>query len=338
MECLTYKTSKTMKKAFLGVALSIALFSCTNENDILTSSLEESNLLQTRSNIQTDFSVVNGCVHFANMEAYQKILFSLKELSEDELLEWSRNNGYTSLFSTYKQKKDELNLLAATDSDNLELEEEINQELASISEATLHNENGIMFINDTIYKVVKDYMYVYKSQDVYSLIELNDNPEKFPHTKYKHTYILSPEIQTRGVSDGDRSYVINVTEKRREFVKFGVSLSVEKSVCFLNVKMTGQAQKKGPLGRWKLAFKDEIRWGQCICNEVYINDKRSSIAMVGQKEMNKETIALPPMPLGTVSTSMPSVVDHVKAVCTFKFCKNEVKGDEIYSYSYNMRP
>lgn len=33
-----------------------------------------------------------------------------------------------------------------------------------------------------------------------------------------------------------------------------------------------------------------------------------------------------------------SVVDQVRTVCTFNFCKNEVKGDETYTYTYNMRP
>ena len=271
------------------------------------------------------------------MNAYQQVLLSLKEKSEDELLEWSKSYGYTSLLESYKQKENSLR----NGVDNIELTEN-DIEMASISEASLHNKDGILFINDTIYKVVKDYMYVYNSKDIYSLVELNENPEKYPHTKYKHTYQLFSDIQTRGVASGDRSYVINVAKKRREFVKFDVNLSVEKKtpLCFLNVKMTGQAQKKGPLGRWQLAFKDEIRWGQCICQEVYINDKKSTIALIGKKETDKETISLPPLLIGTVSSdpNIPSVVDQVRTVCTFNFCKNEVKGDETYTYTYNMRP
>ena len=47
-----------------------------------------------------------------------------------------------------------------------------------------------------------------------------------------------------------------------------------------------------------------------------------------------------PMLIGTVSSdpNIPSVVDQVRTVCTFNFCKNEVKGDETYTYTYNMRP
>ena len=62
----------------LGATLAFALFSCSNDNDALISTIESAPL-QTRSNQQIGFSVVNGCVYFTDMNAYQQVLLSLKE-------------------------------------------------------------------------------------------------------------------------------------------------------------------------------------------------------------------------------------------------------------------
>ncbi len=315
-----------MMKKFNLYAFSLlagALLACSEDADMVaTTELNNAQLLTKSVVEEMPYSVIDGCLHVDNMEAYRTLSNSLMGKTEEELLAWSQEKGIESLLSKRLHTSSEEKSIDGA-----------NNETSGAWELAMHNANGIMFINDTIYKIVNNKMNVYQAENVTSLEELSANAESFPHTQYNRIEDLRPGSLTKGVGSGDRSYVIEVSKKRREYVSFDVKGVTDKGYFVVNVKMTGKAQKKGPLGRWQLSFDDEMNWGQCFCDGVYINGNLKEGTQIASMKVTNKVSTQIVIPIGINTAALGQVF----ANCRFTFCKNTIKGDETYAHSYEVR-
>lgn len=311
------------KNVLCVTALAGMLFSCSMEDEI-TPSIEKSNL-STRSIESLGYSVIDGCLHFDNMEAYSSYSEQLNALSDEELTNWSKRQGYNSLFESYA------NLDSSLVIEDSSVDE---KRMSSRIDATLFNADGFLCIADTVYKVLDEYVYKINKDELSLLEDIRQNPDNYKNIRYKHTKYMQNNISTlSSVSDGERSYMIQVNSKRREYVKFFVSKSMKANgLLVINIKMQGQAQKKGPLGRWKLPFDDELVWGQIVCDGAQINGKNPFPGVTSNKGTNVKTISAPELPL-----TASNLIDVIKVHVIFNFCKNTVKGDESYTHEYVLQ-
>lgn len=316
-----------MFKGFFKIAVaafSVFLVSCSNEGDL--DIVPPSGNAQTRAIQTSDFTVENGYLSFVNMEAYNKVVEMLDGKNQNELLTWSNGQGYNSLLKTYCKAE---SLLVETEGD--ETNELPKFKMANEKFASLFNENGIMLINDSIYKAIDDYVYIIGNRDFDTLEKLeksSGNYESLPViSRYRHTEPLKVEKSTRGVSDGDRSFVIDVSSKRREYANFNVSLSTSSSgQLYLDISLEGRGQKKKLW--WGTAFSDEFEWAQFTCLGGSINDKipftgKTSARITGAKSVSES------IPLGVSSHST-----FLRTTVEFSFTKNAKKPNEFYSNQY----
>lgn len=274
---------------------------------------------QTRAYLLQDFVLENGCLNFKDKAAYINVLTTLNEKSKTELIAWSTNNGFNSLLASYEYSN------SLEDSENsVSL-----YEMADEAAATLFNDDGLLVINDTIYKVVNEYVYIIPGKDFDSLQDM----EKIIHSpasmKYQHTQYLQPAVLTRSsVSGGERSLIIKVSKKRREYAEFDVSKSYSKitGMAFANIKLKGRAQKKHMW--WGLPFDDELVWGQVNCDGVLINERVAKPGAVSPLVRNQKETSV------SIPLTADNVINSLKVHVIFTFCKNQVKGDETYVNEY----
>lgn len=127
------------------------MFSCTESEDIIH--VDELSTLQTRSVLDSPISVIDSCLHIKDMDSYEVLTNTLNNKTEDELINWSESKHYTSLLESYKNLKE----LSIIDENKIETIEQ--NQLSSEVEAALFNQNGLLVIADTIYKVIDEYVY-----------------------------------------------------------------------------------------------------------------------------------------------------------------------------------
>lgn len=299
-----------------------SLFSCSESEDLIH--VDELSTLQTRSVLDSSISVIDSCLHIKDMESYVALTNTLNNKTENELIDWSKGEHYTSLLESYKNLR-ELSIIDENKINSIE-----RNQLSSEVEATLFNKDGLLVVADTIYKVMDEYVYKVNIKEADMLDDIVVNPDIYQSIRYKHTeQLVCASTTYSSVSGGDRSYVIDVTSKRREFVKFDVSKSdAINGVRFVNLKMQGQAQKKGLLGRWQLPFGDELVWGQIHCDGILINDKVSLSGGLSERVTGVETVTL------NIPLTAANQVSQLRVHVNWNFCKNTIKGDESYSYEY----
>lgn len=315
------------KAATLGVVTLLA--ACTSEMDNLGTN-QDGVLPITRSAEGPSYVVEDGCINFNSGEAYAQTLTALSGKTDEELIAWSDKQGIYSLLKSYQQE----NSVEVKSEESEEMEDTENYEMASAADASLFNKNGLLIINDTIYKVIKEYVYCVPNRDWEMLKDVESAPETYTSIRYQHTQRLQPVSLTRtSVEAGERSHLIQVTSKRREHVKFNVSLSVNGvGLIFLNMEMVGRAQKKKLW--WGQTFNDEMVWGQINCHGIIVENlpgvigntfpAGSSPVVRNQKKVNLISPSLGPA----------NYVRHVRATINFSFCKNVVKGDQSYTHEY----
>ncbi|MFV0272913.1 MAG: hypothetical protein ACK5HZ_14815 [Macellibacteroides fermentans] len=295
------------------VVLSILLiptFSCTNNLPEVNFAETNNAKVDTRSAISSEFFVANGYLHFNNQCSYEKVFKEIFSLDKESLLSWSAKNNFTSLLSYY-EKNDSID----------------QYRVADIVSATLFNEEGLLSIGDSLYQVVNDYVYIIKENNYRVVNAIKENPENFKSSRFKHTEYLVPFQGTKSVSDGSRSYVIQVNRKRREYANFEVSKSINAiGLAIVNIKLIGRAQKKGLW--WGTSFNDEMDWGQIVCNGMLINDKVPVKGVIGPKVTNSVSTSI------SIPLTADNIITNLRVNVTFNFCKNVIKGDESYSHIY----
>lgn len=288
-------------------------------SDILDEKDTQGRLYQTRAFFAQDFVLENGCLNFKDKVSYMNVLTTLNGKSKTELITWSTNNGFNSLLASYE---------CYNSGEDDEKSTSV-YEMADEAAATLFNENGLLVINDTIYKVINEYVYIIPGKDfdfLQDIDKINNSPASM---KYQHTQYLQPVVLTRSsVSGGERSFMIQVSKKRREYAEFDVSKSYSKitGMAFANIKLKGRAQKKKMW--WKLPFDDELVWGQVNCDGILINDRVAKPGAVSPLVRNQKETSV------SIPLTADNVINSLKVHVIFTFCKNQVKGDETYVHEY----
>ena len=171
-----------MKKVLLTAVVSALLVaSCSQEEVVENVSNPQ---LKTRS-AESEVKVEDGILTFSNYEAYRKVYEDLHKLNKDELTVW--NQGYTSMLC---QESFSPNRLAAEE--NEDVSEESNEfELDPVRKA-LYSNRGLLAIEDTIYKVLGEYIYKVPISQKEILTDIEADPDSYKDIRFKHTYVLTP--------------------------------------------------------------------------------------------------------------------------------------------------
>jgi len=336
MKLLELAKAMLSKQIVMGIITLMCVQSCTNEeaviqngNDVTEkSAIEETFDLQSQVKTISEFKVVNGCLKFRTMEDYVSTYHLLSKKSQKELLAWSEGNGYTSLLETYVTGDSIFmsTFVATRDYEPGEHPIDKSDRVLSLALSTLYNEEGILVVSDTIFKVRGQNVYMIENEDfekakrVQNVSDINslDDIPHFRHTISKND--LNQPITTRAGNDNhnrDRSFVINVSSSRREFVEFHRDVvTVNPAVHVLETYMKGQAQKKS-LGIWWPNFDDEIYYGQ-----VHITAGLTPLPPFGY---GNNTVKIYGCPY-SLQQSYNSV--------TWQFTKNSAHPSEIYTNDY----
>ena len=321
------------------ITLFYFIFSCTQGKDSNTEALvsaeNETQEIQTRSGkvYLPNYEVVNGRMNFkceSDLIAMYEYLFN-KEAKE--LLAWSELNGYTSMLRWYYYVDSIAYSTFIPDHDYAPGEDFIDKSdrILDPQLATLYNSDGTLLVGDTIYKVKGKYIYKIWEGDSGKANEIDNARDhdlliNIPH--FQHTMRLKPEGRPE-----DRSYIIDVSSTRREFVEFHTAYT---SVSFPNgikfrVWMKGQAQTKS-LGIWWPNFDDEIVYGtteSCVEAGVLSGGVVCCYSFMGCCSTyltNKVNIEVDPPWIGN---NCP-----YRFTATYKFKKNANHPEETYTRVY----
>ena len=322
-----------MKKYFnflLGSVSTLLLIyatSCSNDLEGMSDEHLQNTSSKEQSLTKADFKVENGYLNFKSSESYYKTIDLLNSKTKEEILTWCNQYDFNSLLQSYDEKE----LLSIEDEESCKKDFKIENH----SVAALFNNADIMMINDTVYTVIDEYIYVIKSGDPTVLDELKKAPENYNSlssvSRYQHTRYLDPVQNSKGVSDGTRSHMIEIGSKRREYADFKVYASEHSNGnLYLKYRLEGRAQKKK--WWWGTPFTDELVWGEAICNYTVINDTyvprdSTTTKVVGQKMT----------PTKEFYIHKTLFVNMLKANITFNFNKNNSVGKQSYTNDYHFR-
>lgn len=318
----------------ISVALfSVLLISCSSDSD-----LDNLTPVQALDNVQTktvstpEFIVENGYFNFASMESFNTLVEELTNKSEDELVSWSKTYGVNSLLQSYKNI--DANSILLQDSEEETDECTIPNRMANNVFASLYNSNGLLVINDTIFKVIDEYVYSLASTDKSAFNQLLNEPSNYQSipgaNRFKHTQRMELATSTRSVSGGDRSYVIDVSGSRREYANFEVSQSAgPNGFLLLDISLVGRAQKKHLW--WGSAFDDEFVIACFECKggktDGYLEfDGFKSAVLRGVTRVS-----------ASKSIGLGHLIHNISTTVTFSFTKNVKKPDETYTNEYYIK-
>ncbi len=212
-------------------ALFVFLFSCTQEafdqhviadNDfegVQSRSQRVDNGYQKPPTAPPAFKVINGHLAFENDKDYAAMFHYLIGKDEDELVKWSKTNGFTSLFNEYAiQDSIFMSTFVATrDYEPGESPIDKSGRITDPAFTSLFNADGVLLVGDTIYKLRGDFIYLIPFGDSQKIDEVSSARDAsslsyIPH--FQHTFY--PE-STRNHS---RSLVYNVSSTLRVFANF----------------------------------------------------------------------------------------------------------------------
>jgi len=223
-----------MKKLFClfyaFIALLFCLVSCKQEifdQQVIADSDYEG--VQTRSQrvdgyqmpltAPPDFKVVNGHLAFKNDKDYAAMFHYFIGKTEEDLIKWSRTEGYTSMLDDYVQQDSVFmsTFIATRDYEPGESPIDKHGRITDPAFTSLFNADGVLLVGDTIYKLRGDFIYLIPLGDSQKIDEVSSARDAsslsyIPH--FQHTFYPEP---TRNHS---RSLVFNVSSTLRVFANF----------------------------------------------------------------------------------------------------------------------
>lgn len=197
-----------------------------NDKDIQTRSQQVSGYQILQTNTPPSFKVKNGLLTFKNESDYVAMFYYLTGKGEKELFEWSKANGYTSLLNEYAIKDSIFmsTFIPTRDYEPGESPIDKSERITDPVFATLFNNNGIVLVGDTIYKLRGEYVYLISDKELAKLDEINKAKDKksLNHIpSFQHT--IKPgggdKVSLRS-GNYERSNVFYVNSTFRVFVNF----------------------------------------------------------------------------------------------------------------------
>jgi len=239
---------KILNIKFISILLlSVFLYSCETEE------------VQTTIVSQPEFQTQNGYFNFKSINEYRKVYEKISSLNSVELENWRSKLPFKTLEAKYEKEGINMYILDNTTDD---FNYKLNTKRVNSILASLYNENGVMVINDTIYKIKDEYQYTIANGDFTLLEKIDNNCESDCKSiqKQKHTISLEPTKNTNpeGLQKviSDRTLVFYTSATTREFVTFEGYVSGG----FIRFEMTGQYQDKFIV--WLPNVKDELVYGK----------------------------------------------------------------------------
>jgi hypothetical protein len=320
------------------ITLFSLLFSCGQEM-FEQNAEKEISIVNETLGVQTysqgnvpNFEIVNGHLKFESESDYIAVYNSLSDKNKRELIAWSETNSYTSLLSWYRNV-DSIAYSTFVPDHDYEPGEDFIDKSERISDpqlATLFNNDGIVLVGDTIFKLRGKYIYKILNGDSANAEEIDNatdiaSLEYIPH--FQHTIKLQSRLRNE-----NRSNVISVTSKRREFVEFHHEISeIALGVIRFRAWMSGQAQTKTLF--WWPNFDDEIVSGT-ITNDVFgivrptTGNSVNYIPICYNSRSGYDVVNIEVTPFDY------TILSAYRFTVTFKFVKNTKKGEEVYTRDY----
>ena len=246
---------KILNIKFISILLlSVFLYSCETEE------------VQTKTASQPEFKIQDGYFKFKSFNDYRKVYERVSSFNSEQLENWNKELPFKSLETKYKN--DGINMYII-DNGTEEFNYKLNTKRVNPTLASLYNEDGVMVINDTIYKIKDTYLYLITNGDFTLLNNINNNINVLNNKNIQmqeHTIRIEPSenINPEGLQKtiSDRTLVFYVSETRREFVTFEATISGG----YLRFEMTGQYQTK--LLFWLPNAADELVYGRIQVNGI----------------------------------------------------------------------
>ncbi len=312
-----------MKRELLSAAAcALLMASCSNESELIGSA-ETAGELRTRALMEdADYTIVDGCLYFKNMDSFNNVYFSFDVHTEEPLHDWSKERGYTSLLDKYRME----------DNSILNMEEErplidTSNRVFDTKSATLFNQKGMMFIADTLYQVKGQYVYIIPNIDE-TVAENVTNLSAEELSGYKH-YAHSIDLKLKN-KNTDKTPEVEVAKKRKEWTEFKYKrINIANAQTEVHFQIIGRGKKKGALF-WH-SFDDELRWGEITCHGItFIGVNGETHYPSGSSGKYYDTKLV-----GLSSNLGPSDFVHdIEATVTYHFLKNEVIGEQTVTNTY----
>lgn len=320
-----------MKRIYSIWGLSLLLFASCNNEDLPIENKPDQ--LMTRS--AESMTIENDILVFPNYDSYYNVFKDLYQLTPEELVQWNERIGYKSLLTKEFNAKNSVEVIEDSE-EGLEMKCELDD-----IRKTLYSDKGLLMIDDTLYKVIDDYIYQIPKNSEITLSDVESAPQKYQDIRFKHTINLNAETSmessrsaytdaVRQGHDESRSHLVKVASKRREHVKFQASLSVDTQWIMLRLVMTGRAQKK-KIGIWGNTFDDEIAWGQGYGDVVINNGVVRPTIVIPKFENAKKGFSTGPYPLAPVGQ-----LQSCQITAYFDFYKNDTAKDQHYKASFGL--
>lgn len=219
-----------------------------------------------------------------------------------------------------------------------DVSEESNEfELDPVRKA-LYSNRGLLAIEDTIYKVLGEYIYKVPISQKEILADIDTNPDSYKDIRFKHTYVLEPVPTSSEIINGieykdavdqekrsARTPLSYVSSKRREHVKFIADVYSDSHWYWLKFGLVGRAQKK-KIGIWGNTFNDEMKWGQGYAN-VLVNKLAPQTVVAKRVENAKSSYNTDD---GIFKLAPEGQFVYGAATGYFDCYKNDVSGEEHY--------
>lgn len=252
---------KTTKLILTGLLFIFALVSCDKNDEILN---------QQNTNTNLGYTTENGYFKFQSSKEYKALANKLSKMTNKELDEWNKSLPFKSLETNYQENNVERHIFIENDSNSIICK--LNTNRLAARSASLFNENGILVINDTIYKIKGEYLFKITNNDFQALkkIESDSNIGSANITKELHTISLNntntaaifsgKQLTKNNISDQSLMYYIN--SKRREFMTYDAYY--EPSDGNIHLDLDGHFQRKVLF--WLTPTGDEFVYAQFLLN------------------------------------------------------------------------
>lgn len=212
--------------------------------------------------IDLGYSIEEGFFRFRSINDYVKLYQKLSFMTEENLKNWNLSLGFRTLETMYNENY--IESYNKVFDENGEEDYVFNTERLNPVLASIFNENGIMVVADTIWKIKDEHLFLVLNGD-FSVIKKIDQGEKLDNNvvKRKHTISIEPQFESghdemNKVNTSDRTLVFYTSSTTREFVRF----EAYESAGVLFFELNGRMQTRKFLTGWISSSYSPLVYGR----------------------------------------------------------------------------
>lgn len=215
------------------------------EKDILENEITNDLTNKKSEQIKPEVEVIDGVLHFRDIEAFVKITDNLGEMDEKERDNWENNLGFKSLRTSIKEVYDLIELSGETDKVDQIIKEnddliykqmdEIIEIIPSHLYQSVSDKSGVFFVNGIIQKVVENKIYTSKDgmvETINKAIKSSNKVENVRSMSYFETNSPYGCYMAQGTVEKDRrkmyahikAYSVKVFGQGEQLIYYWVSV------------------------------------------------------------------------------------------------------------------